>query len=58
LGGCCGEGLVVAFYVGEVQGIEVRVQAFKVTRRRDVLVIDSEIGRGDIVGAGNVRYFV
>src|SRR5262249_46864263 len=33
LGGRCGKGLVMAFYVGELQGIEVRVQARKVTRR-------------------------
>jgi hypothetical protein len=37
LSGCCGKGLVVAFYVGEVQGIEVRVQALKVTRRHGFL---------------------
>src|SRR5215472_5521134 len=32
LGGCGGERLAVVFYVGEVQGIELRVQAYKITR--------------------------
>jgi hypothetical protein len=37
LGGCGGKGLVVAFYVREVQGIELSIQALKVTRRHGFL---------------------
>ena len=48
LGGFGGQVLVVAFDVGEVQAIELRVQSRQVTRGHGASIVDIEVGGRDV----------